>query len=259
MSNLQFKIRLKVAPKRISSITILFLFLHLTFYLLHSTANATMLSPDYKIQMPNLNFSSGAMSGSGNKLGFTGGETTPALYSSIGYKVRAGFWYIKSIIPFAFSISPTTIDFGTLTSNTPVTDSITLTVSAGGAGGYQVTAQESRPLTSPAGNTIPDTTCDDGNCTETTASTWIQNTTYGFGYTLFGNDVPTPFPTTSPAGNQYKQFSNRLFNETPEPVMSSSQVGKNRSATVTLKVNISGIQAAGTYQNQIIFVATPTY
>jgi hypothetical protein len=236
----------------------IFILTLLSSIMINSQVRAAMLSPDYKIQMPNLNFPSSAMGGSENKPGLTG-ETPPAPYSSAGYKVRAGFWYLKSIVPFGFAISPTTIDFGSLTSNTPVTDSITLTVSAGGVGGYQVAAQESRPLTSSAGNTIPDTTCDDGNCTETTASTWIQNTTYGFGYTLFGNDVPSPFPITSPAGNQYKQFSNRLFNETPEPVMSSNQIGSFPSATVTLKVNISGIQAAGTYQNQIIFVATPTY
>jgi len=223
------------------------------------TATAAMTSPDYKLQMPNLNFAAGSATSPNFKLGFTAGQTSPGVYTSTGYKVRAGFWYIKSIIPFAFSVSPTLIDFGTLTAGSPKTDTITLTVSAGGAGGYQVTAQENNPLTSSANNTIPDTTCDNGSCDEHNASTWSQNTTYGFGYTMYGNDVPTPFPTAAPAGNQYKQFSDKSLNETPEPVMLSSVVGKNRSATMTLKINISGTQAAGNYQNVIIFVATPTY
>jgi len=219
----------------------------------------TMDSTNYKIRMPNLNFSSGSPTSTDYKLGFTAGQTSPGLYSSTGYKVRAGFWYIKSIIPFSFSVSPTTIDFETLTAGSPTTQTITLTVWAGGAGGYQVTAQENKPLTSGSNNTIADTTCDDGDCDEHTAKTWSEATTYGFGYTMYGNDVPTPFPTAAPAGNQYKQLTDISLNETPEPVMSSNKVGKNRSATVNLKVNISGTQAAGTYQNVLTFIATPSY
>lgn len=224
-----------------------------------SCTYAAMNSTDYKIQMPNLNFSSGNVSSTDYKLGFTGGETGVGLYSSTGYKVRAGFWYIKSIIPFGFSISPTSVDLGTLIAGTPRTQAITLTVSAGGAGGYQVTTQENKPLTSGAGNTIPDTTCDAGGCTESTATTWSLDTTYGFGYTMHKDDVPTPFPTGTLAGNQYKQFANQSLNEIAEPVMLSSAVGKNRSATMTMKVNIAGTQAAGSYQNIITFIATPGY
>lgn len=220
---------------------------------------AAMKSNDYQIQMPNLNFFPGAIEKNGDNPGLTPRETAIDLYSSTGYRVRAGFWYIKKIIPFAFSLTPVALDFKNPTSNAPITNNLTLTVSAGGTGGYQVTVQENRPLTSTAGNTIPDTTCDAGNCDEITAAAWSSNTTYGLGYTLFGDDVPTPFSTTGLAKNQYKQFSNRLLNESPEPVMSSFRVDKNRSATLSLKINLSGIQAAGSYQNQLIFVATPRY
>lgn len=245
---------------RIIRLITIFIVFTIYYFLFAISATAqTMSSPNYKLKMPNLNFSSGAATSLDYKLGFTAGQTSPGIYTSIGYKVKAGFWYIKSIIPFTFTVSPTLIDFGVLTAGSPKTDTITLTVSAGGAGGYQVTVQEDKPLTSSAGNTIPDTTCDNGNCDEHIAGTWSQNSTYGFGYTMYGNDVPTPFPSIPPAGNQYKQFPDKSLNETPEPVMFSSMVGKNRSSTMTLKINISGTQAAGIYQNVLIFVATPTY
>lgn len=252
MTNLKIKMRGDEA-----FCLIIFIFSLLTFNL--RPVQAAMTSTDYQIDMPNFNFVSGNATSANYKMGFTGGETGVGPYSSTGYRVKAGFWYIKSIIPFAFSLTPTSIDFGVLAAGSPKTDTVTLTVSAGGAGGYQVTAQETRPITSSSGTTIPDTTCDNGNCSESSAQTWSQTTTYGFGYTTFGNDVPTPFPTAGPAGNQFKQFSNMLLGENPEPVMVSSAVGKNRSSTVTLKINISGTQAAGIYQNQLVFVATPTY
>jgi len=41
--------------------------------------------------------------------------------------------------------------------------------------------------------------------------------------------------------------------------MSSTDVGKSRQSTVTYKVNVSTIQAAGTYENIITFVCTPFF
>jgi len=221
---------------------------------------ATMKSEDYELQMPNLNFSAGNVSSADFKLGFTGGQNMPGPYTSTGYKVLAGFWYLKSIIPFAFSVSNQVIDFGVLSSGVPTTAAATLTVSAGGAGGYQVTVEENRPpIVDSLGATIPDTTGDLGDITESTAGTWDLDTTYGFGYTMYGNDVPAPFPTASPAGNQYKQFADMSKSETPEVIMSSLRVGKNRTATVTYKINISAVQPAGLYHNVITYIATPTF
>ncbi len=218
-------------------------------------ARAENLSSDsYQIQMGNLNMGAGLPTSDTYKLGVTGGQTAPGLYSSTGYIVRAGFWYLKSIIPFSFTISDLSIDFGTLTPGTPSTQINKLSVSAGGAGGYQVTASESAVLTSLGGTaTIPNTTCN-GNgqtCDETTATPWTNNTKYGFGYNMSGNDVPTTFVDST----YFRPFA-QAFGAT---VMSNTKVGRSRVATVTYKVNISGSQAAGDYENYIIFIATPTY
>ncbi len=236
-----------------------FLFLLLTL-ILPATAHANMKSADYELQMPNLNMSAGNVGSTDFKLGFTGGQNMPGPYASSGTRVLAGFWYLKSIIPFTFTLSNQVIDFGVLATEVPQTATTTLTVSAGGAGGYQVTAQENHQLlVDSIGAVLPDTTGDNGDITESNAGAWAQNTTYGFGYTLYGHDVPTPFPTASPAGDDYKQFADISKNENPEIVMSSSRVGKNRTATLTYKINISALQAAGRYHNVIVYIATPTY
>lgn len=218
-------------------------------------AQSSVKSDNYQITWPNLNMGAGIPSSTSYKVGLTGGQTTPGLYSSTGYKVRAGFWYIKSIIPFSFTISSTTINFGTLTAGSPVSKTQTLTVSAGGGGGYRVTAQENSPPTAAAGVTIPDTTCDNGLCSETTAGAWILNTTYGFGYNMSGDDIPSEFANAT----YYKQFADRNNSESPQVVMSNVNIGASRQATVTYKVNISATQAAGSYENIISFVATPAY
>lgn len=223
------------------------------------SAHAANLSSDsYQIQMGNLNMGAGLPSSDSYNLGVTGGQTAPGLYESNGYKVMAGFWYIKTIIPFAFTISDLSIDFGTLTAGSPTTSQNMLSVSAGGAGGYQVTARENDTLKTSGGTaSIPDTTCDGGadTCTETTAKPWTDDTKYGFGYNMTGNDVPATFVDST----YYRPFPSLAGNEDPAIVMESSAVGRDRVGTVTYKVNISGSQAAGDYANYIIFVATPKY
>jgi len=247
--------------KRSGQFTIFSLFVLIllsAFCILHSPqAKATNLSSDsYKIQMGNLNMGAGLPSSDSYKLGVTGGQTAPGLYTSTGYKVMAGFWYIKTIIPFAFTISDLTIDFGTLTAGTPSTATNKLSVSAGGAGGYQVTAIENDALKT-LGSTarIPDTACNGGaeTCDEENAAPWTDNSKYGFGYNMTGNDIPSTFVDST----YFRPFPSDADNESAAIVM--EYVGKNRVATVTYKVNISGSQEAGNYQNYIIFVATPKY
>lgn len=225
----------------------------------NTLAQGVLKSPNYEIQMPNFNSGAGIPSSAKYKVNTTIGQTAPGPFSLTHYQVLSGFQYIHSIIPFSFAISPIAIPFGTLSPDTPQTITQTLTVSAGGAGGYQVTARENNPLkilgSSP---TIPDTNCD-VSCDETTAGIWTGTTKYGFGYTMYGNDVPSPFPTAAPAGDEYKQFADTSNSESAKVVMSSTRVYRSRVATVTYKVNISSLQQAGQYQNIIYYTAIPSY
>ncbi len=219
-------------------------------------AQSRIESNNYRIQFPNFNSGAGIPSSSGYKLDSTIGQGAAGLFSSSGYRVKSGFQYIHSIIPFSFSVSDIQINFGALTPNSFSTDSSSLTVSAGGAGGYSVTAAEKTPLKSLNDlNTIADTTCNAGGCTEVTAAVWNSTSAYGFGYNMAGDDVPAGFVDST----YFKQFADLSNSESPQTVMSSANVGTSRVATITYKINVSSVQPAGSYQNVILFTAVPAY
>ncbi len=240
----------------IKSITFLGLFLVLL--LAASSAFAqTMSNDDYIIRMGNLNSISGRPTGSDYKLLYTVGQTGPGLYSGTNYKARAGFEYIKSIIPFRFQVSSTLIDFGTVSPTIPVLRTNQLTVSNGSAFGYQVTASQNHNLKH---NTqaveIPATACDSGTCTPTAAGGWSSSLAYGFGYrcdNVSGSDCQTQFGISS---NYYKPFAS---SPSTSAVMVGTNVGTSKVVTITYKLNVSGSQATGTYTNIINYIATSTF
>ena len=241
-----------------------FLFLTLIIYLssvflLTSISNSlaqTMTNGNYILQMGNLNSISGKPTGADYKLSFTSGQTPNNLFSGANYKVRAGFQYIYTLIPFSFSISNTFIDFGIISPTSPVTRTNILTVSNGSAYGYQVTASQNHNLrVNASGFEIPATTCDSGLCTPTTSDAWTSSLTYGFGYrcdNVSGTDCYSGFTTST----YYKQF---ISSPSAVIVMSSSNIGKNRKSQITYKVNVSGTQAGGLYTNIINYIAIPTF
>lgn len=222
-------------------------------------AQAEIISPNYIIQMPNLNSGAGIPSSSNYNVSTTIGQTAAGLFSSNGYRVKSGFQYIYSIIPFSFTISKVSINLGHLLPQTPVTtETETLTVASGGAGGYQVKASENHPLkVSSSASTIPDTNCD-ASCSESASGVWTSNSRYGFGFNMSGDDIPTG-PTGFADLTYFRQFADRSISESPQIVMSSIYVGRDRQSTVTYKVNISGTQPAGIYNNTIMYTAIPSY
>lgn len=230
-------------------------FFYLTLYLGSSYAQ-TMSNDQYTVQMGNVNSISGRASDGSVNLTFTSGQTPNNLFTGANYKVRAGFQYINSIIPFTFSVSSVFVDFGVISPTSPVTRTNDLTVSFGSAHGYQVTVSQNRNLrTDATGWEIPPTTCDSGTCTTTTAAAWTSSLVYGFGYrcdNLSGTDCNTDFSTST----FYKQF---ISSPSAVSVMSSSNVGRNRKGQITYKVNVSGTQPAGLYTNIINYIATATY
>ncbi len=245
---------------KLLTITFIVLFLLAQKVITLPTVDAfTMSNANYVIEMGNLNSVAGKSTGPNNKLGITVGEIAPGLYSGTNFKVRAGFQYISSIIRFRFSISNTDINFGVLDPTSPVIRTNTLTVSNGSAFGYSVTATESSQLRNPAnGALIPDTTCDAGTCSESTSADWTSTLTFGFGYrcdNITGTDCASGFSTST----FYKQFADISKNETPQAVMTGTNVGRNKQVQISYKANVSGTQAAGLYSNVITYVATPTF
>lgn len=216
-----------------------------------------MDSSRFKIESANVEVAGGNKSSDSYKLSDTVGQLAAGQFSSDGYIVKAGFQYLHSIIPFRFTISNTNINLGTLIPNIQSTATTILTVYFGGAGQYQVTAVEEGPLKTQSGNVIPDTSCDGGSnaCNESLAKIWTATSAYGFGYNMSGNDIPSDFID----GAYHRPFPDKNSAESPATIMANTNVGKNRTSTVTFKANISSIQPAGSYQTIINFVATPSY
>jgi hypothetical protein len=213
-----------------------------------------MDSTNYKIRLGNFNMTSGTKSSASYNLTDTVGQIAAEFFSSSGYHVKAGFQYIYTLYDFSFAISTLAIDLGTLATNTFSTGSHTLTVTAPG-NGYSVSAFETSKLMNSNGDTIPDTTCDAGTCTETAAEVWTTATNNGFGFNMTGNDISTDF-----VGSTYfRPFPDASLGEVPATIMTTSAAGKNRLATVNYKASRGATQAAGTYSTSIVFIATPVY
>lgn len=243
-----------------------------------------MNSNEYRIQFGTVDSGGGKMTDPVDdtyRLSSSIGQAAAREFQSNGYVVKAGFQYIYSRVPFSFYVSSVHVDLGTLLPGTPATGNITLKVSFGGAGQYVVTTRADAPLTTLQGSdVISFTGCDGGinTCTITNAKLWTSSSAYGFGYGMTGQDIPTDFISSS----YFRPFANNLLSEAPATIMQSNNItaditptpaipyspapvltGVPRSTThqavITMKVNISSFQPAGSYATVIRFLATPSF
>lgn len=219
----------------------------------------TMSGGNYILEMGTLDSFSGEASGENNKLNFTSGEAQQGASSGTNNSVKLGFQYIHPLRGFSFSVSQSQIDFGLLSPTNPVTRNAIVSISNRSAQGYSVSASEDHPLrVSASGQIIPDTTCDNGGCSDTASSTWSNALTYGFGYrcdTIGTNDCASGFTSDQ----SYKQFADESLGESPQAIMAGATNGQNRQVKITYKVNVAGSQAPGSYQNTITFIAVPSF
>lgn len=214
-------------------------------------------SPTFKIFMSTINITGGRKSSASFQLTDTVGQTFQGQFNSAGFVVLAGFQYVHIPIPFTFKISDLDINFGSLVPGVPSLQSNILTVTTGSAYGYSVKAVEDHALRMSDGSTtIPDTSCDLATpCLQTDANVWSDNARYGFGYNMSGADVNTSDFVNS---NYFRPFPVQDI-DPPAVVMSNDGIATSSAATVTYKVNVSDIQAAGTYQNAIQYIAIPAF
>lgn len=249
-----------------SLVVIVIYYFSLLIFNLGAVGAASMESSRYKIKSEKVNIGADSIASSEAQLAATLGSQAADEFNRSGYIIKASSPSLNSIIPFTFSISNTTINFGMLQPNTPLINSnIKLTVELGGNGQYSVAAAQTTPLQTLAGdNRVDDTSCDGGNnsCTIKYAKKWQSNTAYGFGYNLLGDDIPSDF-----IANYYRPFVDMSSDNQPIEIMGGININKyvfnsdrnTKQATLTLKVNVSPIQAGGNYQTIISFVAIPSY
>lgn len=211
-------------------------------------------SPSFEVKMGTINITGGNKSSASYKLSDTVGQTAQGEFNSAGFTIKAGFQYVRDLYPFTFIISNIDLDYGSLVAGTPSTLTNIITITNGSAYGYTVKTIENHPLKHTVNvATIPDTACDVASpCTITDATPWTVNTRYGFGYNVNGTDADPDFVNST----YFRPFPIEGTDQ-PSLVMSKNSPVASSSATITYKVNVSGSQQAGTYQNGIQFIAIP--
>lgn len=157
-----------------------------------------------------------------------------------------------------------TAPFGTVSTSAFTDIAQMLSVSTNAAGGYAVTASESGVLTAydvTGTPTIANTTCDSGTCAynDSSASQWIVTTNKGLGYAL--QDVNGDSVADTLEWGTGSDFKARPFGTTGAQVMRANPAGPVDSdqAYVCYRVIVSGTQAAGDYENYVIYIATATF
>lgn len=214
----------------------------------------TMNSNSYTVRTGNFNITSGLKSSGSYTLTDTVGSTVAEYFHSTGYHVKAGFQYLYTLYDFSFSLSSLAVSLA-LVPNTFSNASHTLTVTAPGQGYAVSTYATSRLKLQGSATYLPDTLCDAGPCTESDADIWTNPSNNGFGYNVAGADASTDFVTT----DYFRPFPDLSLGDSPAVLLSTVEAGKNRTATLTYRLSSPGDQAAGTYNTDIIYIATPTY
>jgi hypothetical protein len=160
----------------------------------------------------------------------------------------------------SFSISNNLIDYGFISPTNSIYRTSNLTISSNAIKKFIVVGYENHPLlTTDTNNQIPDSTCDNGSCSETTPSLWSNTLTYGFGFRC-ENITEINCPADMKEDNYYKQFSNEAKNESPDIIMSGKpDQTKNNQIQLTYKINTSKTQPPGYYSNSITYIAAPGY
>ncbi len=151
--------------------------------------------------------------------------------------------------PFVFSLSDMFVDFGKLSATNPVTRTTMLSIVPGSANEYSIQAFEDHELSTSENKIIPDTTCDNGSCTQDRATLWNSILSYGLGYRENGFSLQ----------KGYKRFANASKNEPAQVIMNGDNQDTKRQTTVTYKVNISNTQPIGMYTNTVTYIAVPNF
>jgi hypothetical protein len=125
--------------------------------------------------------------------------------------------------------------------------------------GYTIQTFESSQLTMlGASTTIPDTTCPSNSCDLNTAALWTTNTASGFGYSLQVGSTSAGAVLGITTASAYKPFGVGYANA--RTILSRTNVPSGTdSAYICYRITVGNQQPAGTYQNEINFIATATF
>lgn len=194
---------------------------------------ALMNSESYINWMDSLNFGGEEASTSTNyRLQDTLGEIGTGQISSTNYAGLIGFRQSDADPKMTFAISDTSVDFGTLSTSTVSSDSITITSTTNAVDGYVTIIYETENLKTGAGADIDDVA--DGTVTAGSEEYGIR--TSGADGQMNGAD--TAITTSS------------------QTVASNASWINGSVVTITFKAAISSLTAAGSYEHSVTLIST---
>jgi hypothetical protein len=160
------------------------------------------------------------------------------------------------------SISSNTITFNNLTTATPYDSKTTdISVATNAASGYSVKTQRLSLLTLIGGGvTIPDFAAG----SYSTPAAWADpcsGSSCGFGYTSNDTRVGSNLFAT---GSLFAPFASSgpgdiVMKSTSYTPLDGSGVATSETRTITNKVSVSAVQAAGSYQTNVMYTVIPVY
>lgn len=186
-------------------------------------------------------------------------EAPKGIFTGTNYKIQTGLT-LNPLEQLSLSISNNLIDYGIISPTNPIYRTSNLIISSSTLKNFMVSAYENHPLLTADTNTqIPDSTCDNGSCSQTTSAPWSNTLTYGFGYRC-ENATGTNCPADMKESDYYRQFSNPTKNEAPETIITGNITpDKKNEVQLTYKINTSKNQAPGLYSNAITYIVAPGY
>lgn len=157
-------------------------------------------------------------------------------------------------LPLVFTNSSDALNFGKIVPGEPLIRTQSLTVLPGTNHGYQVLSYEDHVLQQDSAS-IPDTSCDSGNCTQILSDLWQNPLTYGFGYRC--DNVSSSFCALGFEDNEYKRFANESVGDAPTVIL-SAHTGSKAESVISYKLNIGPTQTQKAYQNIIYYITVPS-
>ena len=125
--------------------------------------------------------------------------------------------------------------------------------------GYVIQTFESAPLTMiGSATTIPNTNCNGSPCSYTASNTWTTFTNSGFGYSLQVGTTSAGATLGITTAGHYKAFG--VSYAQAQTILSRTNTPTSMdSAYICYRIAVSNQQPAGTYQNEVNFIATATF
>lgn len=159
--------------------------------------------------------------------------------------------------PLRFSLSSEIIDFGPLSPTNQVIRTNSISIYNKGSQPVNVLVFADHSLQDPQNNSIPNTTCDNGNCNIDSPYEWKSNLTYGLGYRC--DSIQGLICSANPiTPSFFKPFPNTSIGDSSQEIFSLPGDMLSGSGEITYKVNIPPTQPNGFYTNTVTYILIPS-